>query len=260
VSGQLALRRDYLTANRRMIVSRSVVASIVGIVPVPVFEDWLSSQVRRGMLRRIAAIHGVDVNDEALRALADGAEPPPSWTAIAVGSLVVRTLAKNWRKLFLTYLTTQRARVAAHNFKVATLFDHYCARMHVGLGLDGPAGAEVRALIDECIADTRGDLIETPFRKALVRGAKAGVRAPARLLNVASGGALKRLLERGDEVAAVEEVDDAIERATDEEDGFVRRTVSSVEEQLTPEANPYLERLIGDFESRWADDETSDPS
>ena len=258
MSQQLTLRRDYLGANRRLIVSRSVVASVLGLVPVPIFEDWLASQVRRSMIRRIAVVHGVDVDDDAIRALADGEEAPPSWSAIAVGSLVVRSLAKNWRRLFVTYVTTQRARVAAHNFKVATLFDHYCARLHVGLGLDGARVAEVRALIDECIADTRGDLIEHPFRKALVGAAKAGVRTPARLLNLASGGALRRLLERGDEVTAIAEVDDAVDRATDEEDGFVRRTVSTVEDQLTPEANPYLETLLGDFETRWA--ESRDPS
>lgn len=256
--GTLALRRDHLAHNRRMIVARSIASALAGAVPIPIFEDWLASRVRRGLIRRIADRRGVDVTDEAVIALADGREDPPSWTKIASGTFIVRALSRSWRKMLVTYLAAQRARAAARTFEVATMFDHYCARLHVGLGLDAGEGARVRALIDDSRAAIGAGLTSTMFRRGVGAAARATVRAPAELLDMASGGAIRRLLARNDdEVVAIAEVDDAIERSMDEADGFLGRAIAAVEAQLSAEGNPHLEQLLNTFETLWRDDQDS---
>ena len=66
---QLSLGRHHLDQNRRMIVARSIASALAGIVPIPGLDDWLSSRMRRGTLRRIALMRGVDVDHAAVTAL-----------------------------------------------------------------------------------------------------------------------------------------------------------------------------------------------
>jgi hypothetical protein len=256
-TSQLALGRHHLTANRRMIVARSLASAVAGVVPVPMLDDWLSSRVRRGTIRRIAAMRGVDVDDDAVTAIAEGEESAPSWTAITRATLIYKVLSRSWRKVLITYVATNRARHAARAYSVATLFDHYCARLHVGLGLDADSGMAVRRLMDASLDETEGGLGTAIFRRSLVSAAKASVRAPAELINLATGGRFKRLLRGGDEVVAVAEVDSAIERSMEGESGFLARAARAVEAQLSSEGNPYVDQLLTRFEQSWR--ERSDP-
>jgi hypothetical protein len=243
--------RHHLASNRRMIVGRSLASAIAGIVPIPVFDDWLSSRVRRGTVRRIAAMRGVDVDDDAVIAIAEGPEAPPNFGAIAGVTLVYKVLTRSWRRLLITYIATDRARHAARAFSVATLFDHYCARLHVGIGLDGESGMQVRLLIDSSMDETSGNLATASFRRGILAAARATARAPVELLDIATGGRVRKLLTRGDEGEVIAEVDDAIERSMEGENGFLGRAANAVEVQLSSEQNPYLDELLSRFESRW---------
>jgi hypothetical protein len=251
MSTELTLRRDYLDQHRRMIIGRSIAASLAGMVPVPILEEWMTSLVKRGTIRRIADARDVDVSAEAVRAIADGPTPPPSWAEMAGTTFVFKLIGRTWRKMLYAYVVTRRTQAAARNFVIGTLFDHYCARVHVGLGLDGPAAVELRALMDAAIEQTPGGLGERIFRRATVAAAKATVRAPIELADIASGGAVRRLLARRDEVEAAEEVDQAIEAHLSSQDGFLARAATAVELQLSAESNPYLDDLIGTFEEMW---------
>jgi len=166
-------------------------------------------------------------------------------------TLAYKVLRKGWRKLLITYIATDRARHAARAYSVATLFDHYCARLHVGLGLDGEAGARVRKLIDDSLDDTSGNLGTALFERGILAAAKATARAPVELLDLATGGRVRKLLTRGDEAVVVAEVDDAIERSMEGEHGFLARAANAIETQLSTDQNPYLDELINRFESRW---------
>lgn len=252
MSTELTLRRDYLSQHRRMIIGRSIAASMAGMVPVPILEEWLTSIIRRGTLRRIAIARDVDLDEEALRRIADGNTPPPQWTEMALGTLAYKIVSRTWRKLIYAYVATRRTQAAARNFVIGTLFDHYCTRLHVGMGLDGEAGGRLRAIMDRAIADTPGGLGERLFRNGAVAAAKATAQAPLELLDVASGGRVRKLLSRGeDEVTAVEEVDQALEAQLRQQDSFLARTATAVELQLSADANPYLDDLIENFETLW---------
>jgi hypothetical protein len=251
MSLELTLRRDYLDQHRRMIIGRSIAASIAGMVPVPILEEWMTSTVKRGTIRRIGDARDVDLDDDAIRAIADGPTPPPSWVEMAGTTLIYKIVSRTWRKFMYAYVITRRTQAAARNFVIGTLFDHYCARLHVGMGLDGPTATALRAVMSEAIERTPGGLGERIFRRATIAAARATVKAPLELADIASGGAVRRLLARRDEVEAAEEVDQAIEAHLRSQDGFLARAATAVELQLSAESNPYLDDLISTFEEMW---------
>jgi len=248
----LTVRRDHLADNRRMIIGRSLAASMAGLVPVPMFDDWVSSTIKRGTIRKIADSRGVDVSEEGVRALADGTTSPPEWTELAGGALIYKLVTRTWRKVLIAYLATRRAQAASRYFVMGTMFDHYCARVHVGMGLDGDTAAELRSLMEQAIEITPGGISSRAFRRGAIATVRASIRAPIELLDVASGGALRRLLTRGsDEVEAIEEVDSAIDAELSSQRSFLARSVQAIELQLSADENPYIDELIATFEGMW---------
>ncbi|HLU68213.1 MAG TPA: hypothetical protein VKZ63_18140 [Kofleriaceae bacterium] len=248
---ELTPHRAYLGDNRRLIIGRALAAAAAGALPVPLVEDWLSSRIARGTIRKIADSRSVDLDEEAVRAVADGPERPPEWAEIAGGTIAYRLIARTWRKLVIAYLAVRRAQAATRHFLVGTLFDHYCARLHVGMGLDGPRAAELRAVIDQAIARTPGGLGRRIFRRGVLGAARASVATPLRLADTVTGGMVRRLLTRGDEVEAEQLVDDAIQRQLRSKKSFLARSAAAVELQLAAEGNPYIERLLETFENLW---------
>lgn len=244
--------RDHLAGNRRTIITRSLAAAAVGSVPVPGVDDWLASRIARGTISRIAESHGVDADEAAVRAIADGPEGPPRLGELAGGGLAFKLARGGLRRALLAYFAARRARAATDAFAVATLFDHYCARLHVGLGLDAASGAEVRTAIDRAISGTPGSL---PRRLARRGGAAAGrflARAPVRVADALTRGAVARALERrgADELPA-EDVDTALERELRSKSGPLARAAATAELQFAAEENPYLELLLENFETLW---------
>ena len=248
---ELTHNRAYMAANRRLIIGRSLVAAAAGGLPVPVVEDWLVSRVQRGTIRKIADSRSVDADDQAVRAVADGSQRPPDWAEIATGTVLSRLLARQWRRLLLVYLVARRAQSATRAFLVGSLFDHYCARLHVGMGLDGPRGIELRALIDRAIAETPGGIGHRMFRRGALGAARVAGRAPLKLADAVTGGMVRRLLSKNHEVDAVQVVDEAIEQQLDARKSFLSRSAAALELQLAAEANPYIERLLDNFEQIW---------
>lgn len=248
-STELTRSRQHLSENRRMIIARSLAAGIAGGLPIPVLEEWLSATIQRGMIKRIADRRQVDLDEAAIKAIADGPSRPPEWTEVVGGGVAWRLLNRMWRRVLVALLAARRAQAASKAFTVATLFDHYCARLHTGFGLDAVDGAQVRALIEQAIEQTDGGLGRTLFRRGLLAAARASVKAPLRAANSLTGGALRKMLSDGDEEVAIAEVETELDRQLDDEDGFLNRAVTAVELQLAAESVPYLDELIDNFET-----------
>ncbi len=252
---ELTQDRAYLADNRRVIIGRSFVAAAAGALPIPVFEEWLASRVRRGTIRRIADSRSVDADESAVQAVADGKDRPPDWVDLVGGSIAFRFLARQWRRVLVVVLVARRAQDAARTFLVGTLFDHYCARLHVGLGLNSDRAVELRGLIDRAIAETPGSLGARIFRRGALRAARAGVQGPLRLADIVSGGRIRRLLSRNQEVEAVQVVDEEIEEQLQTRKSFLARTAAAAELELAAEGNPYLEQLLHNFDRLWRERE-----
>jgi len=182
------------------------------------------------------------------------AGPMASIVDIAASGIMLRIAGRAARRMLLALATIDRARSAARTFLRMTLFDHYCAKLHRGLALDGPTALALRDEITRAIDQTPGALAFHPFRRGALSAARATLRAPLELADLASRGALRRLLARKTGVTEPERVDEleqAMEQVLAEKNGFLARTVAAVEVQLSSEQNPFLDAAIETLDRRW---------
>jgi hypothetical protein len=253
-STSLVRSRDYLAGQRRAIIARSVAGSLAGAVPLPFLDDWATSLVLGGGYRRIATAHHIDLDDVALKTLVHGTTPPPSIVELAAGGIMLRLAGRAARRMLVALATIDRARSAARTFVTMTLFDHYCARLHTGLAIDAATALALRDEIGRAIDQTPGALAFHPFRRGALAAARATLRAPLELADLATRGAVRRLLARRSTVTdaqAVDALDQAVETALASKTGFLSRTVAAVEVQLSAEANPFLDGALDAFDRRW---------
>jgi hypothetical protein len=250
----LAPSREYLVRQRRTIIARALVGSLAGALPIPFLDDWAVGTVLGGGYRRIAAAHHVDLDDNALRTLVHGTSSPTSIADLAITGIMGRIAGRAARRMLLALATIERARSAARTFVTMTLFDHYCAKLHTGLALDAPTALALRDEIGRAIDQTPGALALHPFRRGAMSAARATLRAPLELADLATRGAVRRLLARKSSVTeaeAVDELDHAVETALASKTGFLSRTAAAVEVQLSAEGNPFLDSALDALDRRW---------
>lgn len=245
----LAHSLEHLEAHRRLILGRSIALALASLVPVPLLDDWLAAVIRRETIRRIAEERRVDLDPEAVKAIADGKVTPPSWHSLLGSLAIAGALRRTLRKVFVAVTLVRRADDIARSFAVATLFDHYCARLHVGAGLDAARGRAVRAAIDGAIGSVRTGVGGRLVRRGLLVGARAAVRAPFEAADALSGGVLRRLLGRRDEQQAAEAVEEAVVHAS-RPGGFVARAAQAAHAQLGVAGRSWIGDLVAAFERR----------
>ena len=254
----LTLRREYLSGHRRAIIGRALAGSLAGVLPIPFLDDWALEAVLGGGYRRIARAHGLDVDADAVKILVHGPAGPVRMTDLAISGIAARLIGKAAKRMMLALATVNRARAASRTFVTMTLFDHYCARLHTGPALDAQTALALRDAIAKAIDNTPGALSFHPFRRGAIAAARATLRAPLELADLASRGALRRMLTKrsgaAPEVAdaeVVSEIDAAVETALAKPDAFLARTVAAVELHLTADANPFLDGAIENLDRRW---------
>jgi len=252
----LVRSREYLVGQRRTIIARAIAGSLAGALPIPFLDDWAAGTVIGGGYRRIAAAHHVDIDGPALKTLVHGTTPPTSLAELAAGGIMVRLAGVAARRMLVALATIDRARSAARTFVTMTLFDHYCAKLHTGLAIDAGTALALRDEIGRAIDQTPGALAFHPFRRGAMSALRATLRAPLELADMATRGAVRRLLARQASTAvtdaeAVDELDEAVETALAAKSGFLARTVAAVEVQLSAEANPFLDSALDALDRRW---------
>jgi hypothetical protein len=253
----LATRRDYLNKHRRMIIARAVVGSMAAVLPLPFVDDWAKQKVLGAGYKRIASMHGVDLDDDAVKSLVHGNTAPAPIAEWAASGIVYRIANLAAKRALFVVATVNRARAASSHYVAMTLFDHYCAKLHTGAGLDGKTALALREEIARSIEQTPGALAFTPFRKGALAAARATLRAPLELADMASGGALRRLLSRKSgasdvtEGEAIDALEQSIETALSQKTNFLSRTVAAVEVQLSADANPFLDGALDALDRRW---------
>jgi len=250
----LVTRRDYLDDQRRSIIGRSIAGALASALPVPFLDDWAVGVVLGGGYKRIARAHGIDVDGDAVTTLVHGAAKPPSLVDIASAGVLIRIATKSAKRMMALLVAVNRARAAAKTYVTMTLFDHYCAKLHTGLALDGPTALALREEIVRAIDQTPGALAFHPFRRAALSAARATLKAPLELADLASRGHLRKLLANKSDVQTpetVDEVEQAMEAVLADKTTFLSRTVAAVEVQLSAEVNPYLDSAIESLDRRW---------
>lgn len=170
---------DHLSANRQLIVRRSLLATAVGgVIPLPVMDEYVSGRVKAGLLMKLAERRQVDLSQSSAELLGD----PREGTAMRNVTLTAATLLAlkmAWRKFFALLALGRRAEEMATTFQLGTLFDHFCARMHVGPGIDRNRAVQLRAVIFASLAETERAALVSAFRDGAQVLGRTMLEAPA---------------------------------------------------------------------------------
>lgn len=171
----------HLDIHRRLILGRALLSGAAGLVPVPYLDDLLAGQVRAGLVRRLADLRRVDVDRNAVAELAT---PHHSrlLNAAGMGAVLLGGAQRVWRRVAASILVVRRVDEAVQTFQIGTLFDHYCARHHVGLGLDGARAHALRDAMEQAIRRARSGVVDKAFARALATSRKLAGRLARRLL------------------------------------------------------------------------------
>lgn len=225
----LVHRRDHLARNRRMILGHTVASTLSGLVPLPYVSEWLPAVVRRDLVRRIAESRGVDLDEAALRMIAEGEVAKPGWRTLISATPLLRFAGRAVRATFMAWNVFRSSQGAARTFAMSTLFDHYCARLHVGGTLELEAARRLRKRMEKAVGSPAGGLFRFTATRAFERALEAARRAPLSLLE-----ALRGPRETpGAEVAAEEITGEALAELSGSGKGFLDGLVEAFEKEAT---------------------------
>jgi hypothetical protein len=237
---------EHLKAHRRLILERSILAGAVGLVPVPLLDDLLTGLVRGRLVRRLAEARQVDLTASAVLILAEERQVTLARNAtLTAVSLVALRYA--WRKVFVVLALSRRVEEMVHTYQIGTLFDHYCARHHVGAGVQGPDAARLRFAIDQAVESLHHDLATQAFKKSGETIARTATRVPVGLRDL-----LRSLWHRAPDAAPapaeqiVDEVTESFER-----EGLLRKAARIVEDEMGVAGAAYLSALVARFDAAY---------
>ena len=244
-------RLDHLRPHRRLIVRRSLLATVVGgVVPIPVADDYVAGRVRAGLLMKLAEKRQVDLAQSSAELLADPREGGAMRNAtLTAATLLALKLA--WRKVFALMAIGRRAEEMAMTFQMGTLFDHFCARLHVGAGLDRTQAIQLRAVIQASLAEAERSALISIFRDGGQILGRSMLEAPA-WVSARFQRAAEQWVSSGGQPNVALDTNDSAAPAPGEA-RWLDRATGTVEDGLSRLGNGYLDRLIAVFERRWRD-------
>lgn len=237
-------RLAHLAMHRGLIVRRALLmGAIRGLLPVPVLDERLAGRVRAGLLAKLASARQVDLPPLAAAALASAEGTGASLTFRAAAMLLAKFAG---RRFFALFAAGYGAEEMARSFCRATLFDHYCAKLHVGGPVTPAAAATLREAIESEIHGSGFAPVLAAFREGSRILGRSLLEAPRWLLRRLAG-----LAERFARTGGNPEVLDAVPESPDEDDSWIERAGQAVEEALARTAGAYLPGLVDGFERRW---------
>ncbi len=245
-------RFAHLARHRGLIVRRALLASAIrGLLPVPMLDDVLAGRVRAGLYAKLASGWQVDVRPEptAILANARGQGMASKLTLAAAAAVIARFAG---RKFLALAVAGRGAEEMAMLFHDAALFDHYCAKLHVGGEISTDQAKRLRA----CLAVGKGDVSLAPTLAAFAEGSRilgrTVMEAPRWLAQ-----RIAALGERFVRSGGNPDVLDAFPEQASDDDAWLDRAARAVEEALARAGNDHLERMIRGFEERWQAGEES---
>jgi len=239
---------EHLAENRRLIVRRALLATAVGgVIPIPVLDDYFAGRVRAGMLAKIAERRRVDLAPGSADLLGD----PREGNAVRNATLTAATLVAfklAWRKFFALLAIGRRADEMATNFQLGMLFDHYCAKVHVGAAVDRTQAMALREAIFAALSESERQALVGAFREGGRVLGHSFLEAPNWLSD-----RIRLAAERWAESGGTSTDPDEAPEIGDagEEVRWLDRAAAAVESRIGRVEHGYLSGLVEAFERRW---------
>lgn len=242
----------HLAENRRLIVRRALLATAVdAAVPIPVLGDYFAGRVRAGMIVKIAERRRVDLAPGSADLLGDPREGSSMRNATMMAAALF-ALKRGWRKFFGLLAVGRYAEEMATSFQLGMLFDHYCAKVHVGAAVDRAHAAALRQSIFLALSESEKQALVTAFRDGGRVLGRSFLEAP-NWLSERIRLAAERWAESGGKSTDADEVTDIGGAA--EEARWVDRAAAAVEARIARVEQGYLGSLVQAFERRWREAE-----
>jgi hypothetical protein len=242
-------RLAHLAENRKLIVRRSLLATAVGgVIPLPVLDDYFAGRVRAGMLIKLGERRQVDIAQSSAELLGD----PREGTAVRNATLTAATLLAlklAWRKFFALLALGRRAEDMATTFQLGMLFDHYCAKLHVGGEIDRHQAALLRFAIHGALAESERAALVTAFRDGGRVLGRSALEAPA-WMSARLERAARHWAESGGRSADPGDLPGVDPEGDGEEARWLDRASAAVEGRLAHLEQSYLAGLVASFERR----------
>jgi hypothetical protein len=234
----------HLAAHRGLIVRRALlIGAIRGFLPVPVLDERLAIRVRAGLLAKLASGRQVDLPPASATVLATEGGSAKSLTFAAAAALVAKFAGRK----FLAVLAAGRgADEMARSFYRATLFDHYCAKLHVGGPIGAADAARLQAAIDAELRGSVGGPAVGAFRDGGRVLGRSLLEAPRWVSQ-----RISRLAERFVRTGGNPDILDAVPEPAEGDDTWLDRASQTVEDALAGAGNAYLGRIVDTFERAW---------
>lgn len=243
-------RFAHLAVHRGLIIRRSLlIGAVRGFFPLPVLDEHLAGRVLAGLLRKLASGRQVDLSPPAVDVLSRGKGAVGNLGVAALALLIARFAGRK----FLAVLAAGRGTdEMARTFFVATLFDHYCAKLHVGGPLTVTDATRLRDAIDAEVAAMSLGPALTAF--------KEGGRVLGRTLLEAPRWVSQRisnLAERFVRSGGNPDILDAVADPAEGDDPWLERAARTVEAALGGAGSEHLAKMLASFEERWAAGKTA---
>jgi hypothetical protein len=237
-------RLAHLGLHRGLIIRRSLlIGAMRGFFPLPVVDEQIANRLLGGLYGRLARGRQVDLPAASAAALYPNGGIVANLT-IASAAVLIASFAG---RKFLALLAAGRgADEMAATFYRATLFDHYCATLHVG----GPITLAEAGRLREAIETEIKEMSLGPGLVAFREGGKVLGRnmleAP-RWLSQRIAALAERFIRTGGNPDVVDAV---VEPAQGGDEPWLERAARSVEEALGRAGSEHLDKMIAGFEGR----------
>jgi hypothetical protein len=236
----------HLALHRGLIVRRALLSSAIrGFLPVPMVDDVLAGRVRAGLYTKVAAGRQVDLPPLAATILADAKDQAAAAKLSFFATAAI--VAKFAGRKFLALVAAGRgADEMAETFTSAMLFDHYCAKLHVGGEITAAQATRLRT----CIAASTRSAKLGPTLLAF----REGSRVLGRSLLEAPRWVSQRVAILGERFVhsgGNPDVLDAFPEQASGETAWLDRAAHAVEEAMARAGNEHLAHVIRAFEERW---------
>jgi hypothetical protein len=240
---------EHLQQNRHLIVKRALLSTALGaLIPIPVMDEYVAGRIRAGLLVKIAAGRMVDLPSSAADLIVDPREVSKIRNAtLTAATLVALRLA--WRKFFALLAVGRGAEEMATTFQLATLFDHYCAKVHVGGPIDREQAAELRKVLHASMGSAERSALVKIFRDGGRVLGRSLLEAPRWLTARITTLAQRWVTSGGNPNATFDVPGDVVDEAGEAQ--WLDRASRAVEAQLSGIGNGYLLALLETFEARW---------
>jgi hypothetical protein len=242
----------HLAENRRLIVRRALLATAVdAAVPIPVLGDYFAGRVRAGMIVKLAERRRVDLAPGSADLLGDPREGSSMRNATMLAAAFY-ALKRGWKRFFGLLAVGRYAEEMVTSFQLGMLFDHYCAKVHVGAAVDRVQAAALRQSIFTALAESERQALLTAFRDGGRVLGRSFLEAP-NWLSERIRLAAERWAESGGKSTDPDEAPDIGSAA--EEARWLDRAAAAVEARIGRVEQGYLAGLVHAFEHRWREAE-----